>query len=48
MHSPDMMKSLVADGSEAVGSTAAAFAAHLKAEHERWSRVVAAAGKGVN
>lgn len=48
MRSPDMMKSLVADGSEAVGSTPAEFAAHLKAEHERWSRVVSAAGIKVN
>ena len=44
MRSPDMMKSLMADGSEAVGGTPAELAVHLKAEHEQWSRVVKATG----
>ena len=48
MRSPDMMKSLLADGSEAVGSAPAEFAAHIKSEHEQWSRVVKAAGIRVN
>ena len=41
---PDMMKRLVADGSEAVGSTPAEFAAHISAEHKQWSRVIKQAG----
>jgi tripartite-type tricarboxylate transporter receptor subunit TctC len=44
MQSPDMMKSLLAEGSEAVSSSPAQFAAHIKAEHEQWRRVVKAAG----
>ncbi|MEQ1774895.1 MAG: tripartite tricarboxylate transporter substrate binding protein [Burkholderiales bacterium] len=44
IQSPDMMKSLLAEGSEAVTGTPAEFAAHIKAEHEQWSRVVKAAG----
>jgi len=48
MRSPDMMKSLLADGSEAVGSAPAEFAAHIKSEHEQWSRVVKDAGIRVN
>jgi tripartite-type tricarboxylate transporter receptor subunit TctC len=42
--SPEMMKRLVADGSEAVGTTPAQFAAHIKAEHATWSRVIKQAG----
>jgi tripartite-type tricarboxylate transporter receptor subunit TctC len=41
---PAMMKHLVVDGSEGVGSTAAEFAAHLKAESEQWRRVIKQAG----
>ena len=48
MRSPDMVKSLLADGSEAVGSTPAELAAHIRSEHEKWSRVVKAAGIRVN
>jgi tripartite-type tricarboxylate transporter receptor subunit TctC len=44
MQSPDMSKSLLAEGSAAVSSSPAEFAAHMKAEHEQWTRVVAAAG----
>lgn len=42
--SPDMAKSLLAEGSEAAVSSPAEFAAHIKAEHEQWSRVVKTAG----
>lgn len=42
--SPDMMKRLVADGSEAVGGTPAEFAAVLRAEHDQWTRVIKQAG----
>jgi len=44
MQSPDMVKSLLAEGSEAVTGTPAAFAAHMKAENAQWSRVVKEAG----
>jgi tripartite-type tricarboxylate transporter receptor subunit TctC len=44
MRSPDMMKSLLAEGSEAVTGTPADFAAHLKAEKDQWTRVVKTAG----
>ena len=44
MQSPDMAKSMLAEGSEAVGSTPAEFAAHIKAENAQWGRVVKEAG----
>ena len=44
MHSPDMVKRLAGEGSEPVGSTPAEFAAHIRAEHELWSRVIKQAG----
>lgn len=44
MHSPDMGKSLLAEGADAVASTPAEFAAHMKAENQQWSRLIKAAG----
>ena len=44
VRSPDMMRSLLAEGSEAVTGSPAELAAHIKAEHAQWSRVVKAAG----
>ena len=44
MRLPDMTKSLLADGSEAVTGSPAELAAHIKAENEQWSRVVKAVG----
>jgi tripartite-type tricarboxylate transporter receptor subunit TctC len=44
MQAPDMVKRLVAEGSSAVGSSPAEFAAHIRAEHELWSRVIKQAG----
>lgn len=44
MQSPDMMKRLVAEGSEAVGGSPQAFAAHLRAEHDQWSNVIKQGG----
>ena len=44
MHSPDVVKRLAAEGSEPVGSSPAEFAAHIRAEHEQWSRVIKQAG----
>jgi tripartite-type tricarboxylate transporter receptor subunit TctC len=44
MHSPDVIKRLAGEGSEPVGSSPAEFAAHIRAEHEQWSRVIKQAG----
>ncbi|MGZ8264845.1 MAG: Bug family tripartite tricarboxylate transporter substrate binding protein [Burkholderiales bacterium] len=44
MRSPDMEKRLLAEGSEAVGGTPQQFAAHIKAEHEQWTRVIKTSG----
>lgn len=44
MQAPEMMKSLRAEGSEAVSGTPDEFAAHIKAEHAQWRRVVKEAG----
>jgi len=44
MQSPDMTKRLIAEGSEAVGSSPQAFAAHIRAEYEMWSKVIKQAG----
>ena len=44
MQSPDMMKRVVAEGSEAVGGSPQAFAAHIRAEHDLWSKVIKQAG----
>jgi len=44
MQSPDMVKRLVAEGSTAVGSSPQQFTAHLRAEHELWSKVIKQAG----
>ncbi len=44
VRSPETTKRLVADGSEGVGSTPAAFADHIRAEHAMWSKVIKQAG----
>lgn len=41
---PDVATRLAADGTEAVGSTPAQFAAHLKFEHDTWSKVAKQTG----
>ncbi len=41
---PVMMKHLVADGSEGVGSSAAEFTRHIRAESEQWRRVIKQGG----
>lgn len=41
---PAMQKHLIADGSEGVGSTAAEFTKHIRAESEQWRRVIKQAG----
>lgn len=44
MQSPEMAKSLAAEGSEPVGGTPEAFAAHIRAEQRQWTRVIREAG----
>jgi len=41
---PAMQKHLIADGSEGVGSTAAEFSKHIRAESEQWRSVIKQAG----
>jgi tripartite-type tricarboxylate transporter receptor subunit TctC len=42
--SPEMTKRLVAEGSEAVGTTPAEFATFIRAEHAQWSKVIKQGG----
>jgi tripartite-type tricarboxylate transporter receptor subunit TctC len=44
MHTPEMTRRLAAESSEAVGSSPSEFVAHIRAEHEQWSRVIKQAG----
>jgi tripartite-type tricarboxylate transporter receptor subunit TctC len=44
MRLPDVTKRLVAEGSEAVGSSPQEFAAHIRAERDQWARVIKQAG----
>ncbi len=44
VRAPAMEKHLLADGSEAVGSSAAEFTAHIRAESEQWRRVIKQGG----
>ena len=48
MNSPEMVKSLTADGAEPASGSSADLAAHIKAEQARWSRVVQAIGMKVD
>jgi len=44
MHAPDMVKRLLADGSEGVGGTPQAFADHIRDETKQWSGVIKQSG----
>lgn len=44
VQAPAMMKHLIADGSEGIGSTPAEFTAHIRAESEQWRRVIKEGG----
>lgn len=44
VQAPAMMKHLIADGAEAVGSTPAEFTAHIRAESEQWRQVIRQGG----
>jgi len=44
LQNPEVRKRLNGDGAEAVGSSPAEFAAYIRAETEKWARVIKAAG----
>jgi len=44
MQLPDVTKRLIAEGSEAVGSSPQEFAGHIRAEHDQWAGVIKQAG----
>ena len=44
LRQPEMMKRLVADGSEAVGSSPEELRSHIAQEREKWTKVIKAAG----
>jgi len=44
VHEPDLTGRFAADGAEAVGSARQEFAAHIRAEHDKWSKVIRATG----
>lgn len=44
MQNPDVRKRLMNDGAEPVGSSPTEFAAYIKAETDKWARVIKAAG----
>lgn len=44
LRDPEVVKRMAADGTDPVGSTPAAFAAFLKAEHAKWSKIARQAG----
>ncbi len=44
MHHPEVVKRLLADGSEAATSTPAQFRAHIAEEREKWTKVIRNAG----
>lgn len=44
LQQPDVISRLAADGTDGVGSSPQQFAAHMKAERERWAEAVKQAG----
>jgi tripartite-type tricarboxylate transporter receptor subunit TctC len=44
VHHPDLAQRYAADGADGVGSTAQQFAAHIKAENEKWGRLIRETG----
>jgi tripartite-type tricarboxylate transporter receptor subunit TctC len=44
VQSPEMAKRLVAEGAEGVGTSPQEFAAHIRAEHDMWAKVIKQAG----
>ena len=48
MRNPDMKAKMTADGLVAIGSTREEFAAHIRAEIDKWARVIRASGASVD
>jgi tripartite-type tricarboxylate transporter receptor subunit TctC len=48
MHAPQMQARMTHDGLVAVGGTRAQFAAHIRAEFDKWARVIRASGASVD
>jgi tripartite-type tricarboxylate transporter receptor subunit TctC len=44
LEDPEVVARIAAEGSEAVFSTASQLAAHIRAERERWARVIRQSG----
>ena len=44
LQQPEMMQRMASEGSEPIGSTPAAFTAHIRTETEKWTKVVKQAG----
>lgn len=44
LQDPEVARRIAAEGSEAVGSTSRQLAAHMKAEHDKWAKVIREAG----
>ncbi|HEX2830931.1 MAG TPA: tripartite tricarboxylate transporter substrate binding protein [Burkholderiales bacterium] len=44
VHHPDLAQRYAADGAEGVGSTSRQFAAHIKAENDKWGRLIRETG----
>jgi tripartite-type tricarboxylate transporter receptor subunit TctC len=48
MRAPEMKARMTHDGLVAIGSTREEFAAHIRAEGEKWARVIRASGASVD
>ena len=44
VHDPDLAQRYAADGAEGVGSTPQQFASHIKAEHDKWAKLIKETG----
>jgi tripartite-type tricarboxylate transporter receptor subunit TctC len=44
VHDPDLNQRYAADGAEGVGNTPQQFGAHIRAENERWGKLIRETG----